>query len=141
MKELILLKLQVVSHFEDIKMLKDETFNEFFSKLSEIRTSMINLAKKVSETKLIRKVMRSLPKRFRMKTTTIESCIDLNTMRVEELVGALQTYEFSLPQPRKNKDLALRTLRKNSDELSDEDSLDKEEHRISKRFAKPKEST
>jgi hypothetical protein len=76
---------------------------------------------------LIRKVMRSLLKRFRMKTIAIESCTDLNTMKVEELVGALQTYEFSLPQPRKNKDLALRTLKKNSDELSDEDSLDEEE--------------
>jgi hypothetical protein len=88
-----------------------------------------------------------------MKTTTIESCIDLNTMRVEELVGALQTYKFSLPQHRKNKDLALRTLMKNSDELSNKDSLDEEElafiartfyrneHRISKRFGKPKEST
>jgi hypothetical protein len=58
-----------------------------------------------------------------------------------------------LPQPRKNKDLALRTLRKNFDELFDEDSPDEEEltfiarrfyrneHRISKRFGKPKEST
>jgi hypothetical protein len=97
--------------------------------------------------------MRSLPERFRMKTTTIESCNDLNTMRVEELVCALQTYEFFLPQPRKNKDIALRTLRKNSDELSDEDSIDEKElafiarrfyrneHRISKRFGKPKKST
>jgi hypothetical protein len=35
-----------VSQFEDIKMLEDETFNEFFGKLSEIRNSVINLGKK-----------------------------------------------------------------------------------------------
>jgi rRNA maturation protein Rpf1 len=58
---------------------------------------MINLGNKISGTKLIRKVMRSLPERFRMKTIVIESCTNLNTMRVEELVGALKTYEFSLP--------------------------------------------
>jgi hypothetical protein len=58
-----------------------------------------------------------------------------------------------LPQPRKNKDIALRTLRKNSDELSDEESPDdeelaliamkfyKHEPRIYKRFGKPIEST
>jgi hypothetical protein len=58
-----------------------------------------------------------------------------------------------LPQPKKDKDLALRTLRKNFDELSDEESPDdeelafiairyfKNEHRISKRFGKQKEST
>jgi hypothetical protein len=146
-------KLQMlVSQFEDIKMLEDETFNDFFGKLSEIRNSMINLGKKVYDTKIIRKVMRSLPKRFRMKVIAIESCIDLEAMRIKELVGALQTYEFSLPQPRKNKDLALRTLRKNFDELFDEESPDdeelafiarnffKNEHRISKRFGKPKKS-
>jgi hypothetical protein len=95
-------KLQMlVSQFEKIEMLEDETFNDFFGKLSEIRNSMINLGKKVSDTKIIRKVMRSLPERFRMKVTAIESCTNLETMRIEELVGALQTYEFSLPQPRK----------------------------------------
>jgi hypothetical protein len=74
-------------------------------------------------------------------------------MRIEELVGALQTFEFSLPQPRKNKDLALITLRKNFDELSNEESPDdeelaliarkfyKNEPRISKRFGKQKGST
>jgi hypothetical protein len=118
-------KIQMlVSQFEKIEMFEDETFNDFFGKLSEIRNSMINLGKKVYDTKIIRKVMRSLPERFRMKVIAIESCTDLETMKIEELVGACQTYEFSLPQPRKNKDLALRTLRKNSNELSDEESLD-----------------
>jgi hypothetical protein len=79
----------LVSQFEKIEMLEDETFNDFFGKLSEIRNSMINLGKKVSDTKIIRKVMRSLPERFRMKVIAIESCIDLETMRIEELVGSL----------------------------------------------------
>jgi hypothetical protein len=62
----------------------------------------------------------------------------------------LQTYEFSLSKPRNNKDLALRTLRKNSDELSDEEPSDEElalvarkfykfRHRIPKSFEKPEE--
>jgi hypothetical protein len=97
----------LVSQFEEIKMLEDETFNDFFGKLSKIRNFMINLGKKVFDTKLIRKVMRSLPERFKMNVTAIESCIDLNTMRKDELVGAIQTYEFSLPQPRKIRILPL----------------------------------
>jgi hypothetical protein len=48
-------------------------------------------------------------------------------MKIKELVGAIQTYEFFLPQPKKNKDLALRTLRKNSNELSNEESPDDKE--------------
>jgi hypothetical protein len=45
-------------------MLEDETFNEFLGKLSEIRNSILNLGKKVSDTKLIRKVMRSFPEKI-----------------------------------------------------------------------------
>jgi hypothetical protein len=141
----------LVSKFEKIEMLEDETFDDFFGKLSEIRNSMINLGKKVSETKIVRKVMRSLLDRFKMKVTAIESCTDLETMRIEELVGALQTYEFSLSKPRNNKDLALRTLRKNSYELSDEEPDDEElaltarkyykyRHRFPKRLEKLEES-
>jgi hypothetical protein len=130
-------KLQMlVSKFEKIEMLEDETFDDFFGKLSEIRNSMINLGKKVSDTKIVRKVMRSLPERFKMKVTVIESCTDLDTMKIEELVGALQTYEFSLSKPRNNKDLTLRTLRKNSDELSDEEPNDKELVLVARKFYK-----
>ena len=91
-------------------MLEDETLNDFFGKLSEIRNSMTNLGKKVSDTKIIKKVMRSLPERFRMKVTAIESCTDLEAMRIKELFGALQTYELSLPQPRKIRILPLELL-------------------------------
>jgi hypothetical protein len=128
-------KLQMlVSKFERIEMLEDETFDDFFGKLSEIRNSMINLGKKVSDTKIVRKVMRSLPDRFKMKVTAIESCTDLETLRIEELVGALQTYEFSLSKPRKNKDLALRTLRKNSDESSDEEPDDEKIALVARKY-------
>jgi hypothetical protein len=141
----------LVSKFEKIEMLKDETFDDFFGKLSKIRNSMINLGKKVSDTKIVRKVMRSLPDRFKMKVTAIESCTDLETLRIEELVGALQTYKFSLSKPRNNKDLALRTLRKNSDESSDEEPDDEKialtarqyhkfRHRFPKRLEKLEES-
>ena len=54
----------------------------FLGKLSEIRNFMINLGKNFFDTKLIKKVMRSLLERFKMKVTTIESCTDLETMRI-----------------------------------------------------------
>jgi len=54
----------LVSDFERIRMLEDETFNEFYDKISDIRNSMINLGKNVLDAKLIKKILRSLPKRF-----------------------------------------------------------------------------
>jgi len=45
-------------------MMEDETFEEFSSKMSDLRNSMVSLGKTVSDVKLIRKILRSLPERF-----------------------------------------------------------------------------
>jgi hypothetical protein len=53
-------KLQMlISRFEEIKMLEDETFNEFYTKINDLRNSMVSLGKKVSDAKLIKKILRS----------------------------------------------------------------------------------
>jgi hypothetical protein len=91
-------KLQMlISRFEEIKMMEDETFGEFYSKMSDLRNSMVSLGKIVSDVKLICKILRSLPNHFRIKVTTIEESKDLEEMKNEELVRSLQTYELSLP--------------------------------------------
>jgi hypothetical protein len=47
-------KLQMlISRFEEIKMLEEETFGEFYSKMSDLRNSMVSLGKPVSDVKLI----------------------------------------------------------------------------------------
>jgi len=89
-------KLQMlISRFEEIKMMNDETFEEFYSKMRDLRNSMVSLGKTVSNVKLIRKILRSLPECFRIKVTTIDESKDLEEMKIEELVGSLQTYELS----------------------------------------------
>jgi hypothetical protein len=86
-------KLQMlISRFEEIKMLEEETFGEFYSKTNDLRNSMVSLGKPVSIVKFIQKILRSLPERFRIKVTTIEESKDLEEMKIEELVGSLQTY-------------------------------------------------
>jgi hypothetical protein len=53
-KLVISAKLQMlISRFEEIKMLEDETFGEFYSKMSNLRNSMVSLGKTVSDVKLI----------------------------------------------------------------------------------------
>jgi len=75
--------------------MNDETFEEFYSKMRDLRNSMVSLGKTVSNVKLIRKILRSLPECFRIKVTTIDESKDLEEMKIEELVGSLQTYELS----------------------------------------------
>jgi hypothetical protein len=83
----------LISKFEEIKMLEDETFREFYTKISDLRNSLVSLGKQISDVKLIQKILRSLPERFRIKVTIIEERKDLEEMKNEELVGSLQTYE------------------------------------------------
>ena len=44
----------------------------------------------------MRKILRSLPESFHAKVTTIEESKDLDEIKVQELIGSLQTYELSL---------------------------------------------
>jgi len=89
-------------------MLEEETFGEFYTKISDLRNLMGSLGKSISNIKLIRKILRSLPELFKIKVTTIEESKDLEEMKIEELVGSLQTYEYSLPQVRKTKTIGLK---------------------------------
>jgi len=116
-----------------VKMLEDETFNEFYTKINDWKNSMISLGKKISYAKLIKKILRSLPERFRIKVTTIEESKDLDNMKIEELVGSLLTYEFSLPPFKKAKFIALKAAKGNNssnEESDDDDDFDGEFFRI-----------
>jgi hypothetical protein len=87
---------------------------------------MVSLGKPISDVKLIRKILRSLPERFRIKVTTIEESKDLEEMKIEELVGSLQTYELSLPPVKKLKTIALKASKKKVEASSEKDFEDEE---------------
>ena len=104
-------KLQMLTvHFEELKMSEDESFDSFYSKLNEVVVGKFNLGEKTEGSKIVRKILRSLPESFRAKVTTIKESKDLDDIKVQELVGSLQTYELSLPNQRKSKSLALKTV-------------------------------
>jgi hypothetical protein len=63
-----------------------------------------------------------LPEHFRIKLTTIEESKDLEEMKIEELVGSLQTYEYSMPLVRKAKTIALKASKKKTRDSPDENS-------------------
>ena len=90
-------KLQgLTSSFEEILMEEDETFDKFYAKLKDIVNSAFNLGESIVEPKIVRKILRSLPERFRAKITAIEEVKDIDHIPLTELVGNLQTYEMGL---------------------------------------------
>jgi hypothetical protein len=115
----------LISIFEEIKMLENETFGELYTRINDLRNSMVSLGKRVSNVKLIKKILKSLPERFRIKVTSIEESKDLDSMKIEEFVGSLQTYEYFLPPVNKVNGMAFKATK--SKVSSDEDSNNEEE--------------
>lgn len=48
------------------------------------------------EEKFIRNILISLPHKFDMKVTTIEKAQDLSNLKIDEIIGSLQTIEVSI---------------------------------------------
>jgi len=117
----------LISRFEEIKILEDETFKKFYTKMSDLRKLTVSLGKSISNVKLIRKILRSLPESFRIKVTTIEENKDLEEMKIEELMGSLQTFELSLPPVKKVKTIALKASKKKARVTFEEDSDNEED--------------
>ena len=109
-------------------MEEDESFDEFYAKLKDIVNSAFNFGKTIPEPKIVRKVLRSLLKRFHAKITTIKESKDIDKIPLTELVGNLQTYKLGLTRiekssKSKSKSMALKAKSSDTNESSnDEDS-------------------
>ena len=77
-------------------MSEGESFNSFYSKLNEVVIGKFNLEEKTEDSKVVRKILCSLPRSFCAKVTAIEESKDLDEIKVQELIGSLQTYDLSL---------------------------------------------
>ena len=53
-------------------MKEDESFDEFYAKLKDVVNSAFNLRETILEPKIVRKVLRFLPKRFHANIIAIE---------------------------------------------------------------------
>ena len=103
-------KLQMLTtRFKELKMGDNESFDSFYGKLNEILIAKLNLEEKIEDAKVLRKILRSLLESFRAKITVIEESKDLDKIKIQELIGSLQTYELKLPSHKSSKSLPLKT--------------------------------
>ena len=132
-------KLQIlITHFEELKMSIDESFDSFYGKLNEIVIAKLNLREKIEDAKVVRKILRSLSDCFRAKVTAIEERKDFDEIKIQELIRSQQTYELSLPSQRKSNSLALKTINEwlEAQDSLDEDEVEKEVVYLVKNFCK-----
>ena len=119
-------------------MEKDESFDEFHAKLKDIVISAFNLGETIPEPKIVRKVLKFLPKRFHAKVTVIEQSKYIDKIPLIELVHNLQTYELGLTRIQKSsrsKSMALKAKSSDTNESSDDEDS-KMKSNITRQFKK-----
>ncbi|CAM8884914.1 unnamed protein product [Rhodiola kirilowii] len=101
----------VTSKFKSLRMQGDETIADFNTWVLDISNKAFALGEPMTEESLVRKVLRSLTKRFSMKALAVKEANDVKTMRLDELMGSLQTHEMDMNDEdrlMKNKSIGLK---------------------------------
>ena len=87
--------------------------------------SAFNLGETIPKPKVVRKMLRSLPKKFHAKITAIEKSKDIDSIPLTELIDNLQTYELGLTRlakGTKSKSMALKAKSNETNESSDDEN-------------------
>ncbi|KAA0059133.1 NBS-LRR type resistance protein [Cucumis melo var. makuwa] len=93
-------------------MTKDESVSEYNERVLEITNDSLLLGEKISESKIVRKMLGSLHRKFDMKITAIEEDQDITTLKLDELFGALLTFEMTMSNREINQDESIALLTK-----------------------------
>ncbi|CAM8880225.1 unnamed protein product [Rhodiola kirilowii] len=135
-------------------MKEDKTIVDFNTRVLDISNESFALGESMREEKLVRKVLRSLPKQYDMKAIAIKEAQDVTTMSLDELMGSLQTHEMKMDeeeQHKKVKSVGLKSevidVQDNEGEMSEQqyDKLEKNfgkfMRRINKKGSDPGQSS
>ncbi|KAK2402298.1 gag-protease polyprotein [Trifolium repens] len=100
-------RLQLLTtKFENLRMKEDESVHDFHMNVIDFSNSFDSLGEKIPGEKIVRKILRSLPRKFDMKVTAIEEAQDISSMKVDELIGSLQTFELYINERSEMKNIS-----------------------------------
>ena len=93
-------------------MSEDESVSEYNERVLEITNESLLLDEKNPDSKIMRKVLRSLPMKFDMKVTAIKEAYDITTLKLDELFGSLLTFEIAISdkENKKGKGIAFKSI-------------------------------
>ncbi|GKV51335.1 hypothetical protein SLEP1_g58003 [Rubroshorea leprosula] len=87
---------RLIYMYELFKMKPKESIQDMYTRLNDIVTNLKALGKVYPSQEVVRKVLRSLPKNWEAKKIAIEESKDLSTLKIEDLIGKLMTYEIEV---------------------------------------------
>jgi hypothetical protein len=110
----------LIQQYELFRMKEDEDIESMYSRSKVLVSGLQVLKRSYTTSDHVKKIMRSLPSRWRPKVTAIQEAKDLDTLGLEELISSLRSHEIELssdePQ-RKLKSVALLSTLRSSKAL------------------------
>ena len=93
-------------------MSEDEFVAEYNERVLKIANESFNLGEKILESKIVRKVLCSLPGKFDMNVTVIEEAHDIIKLKLDELFRPLLTFKMviSNKENKKGKDVTFKSI-------------------------------
>ena len=85
--------LNLKRQFEGLKMRETETIKDFSSNISKIVNQMRLLGEDVQDSRVVEKVLVSLPEKFENKICSLEDSTDFTKLSLQDLINALQAVE------------------------------------------------
>ena len=105
----------LVHEYELFVMNKDENISEMSTRFTNIVNYLKSLGKIYTNEENVRKILRSLPKKWEAKKTAIYEVRDLKVLSLDELFGSLMMYELEMnskveeEEVKPNKNFALKS--------------------------------
>jgi hypothetical protein len=87
---------KLLQEFENIQFKNGELIDEFGLRINSLAEKLRGLGEVVGETRVVKKILRVLPKQYNQIAVSIETLLNINTLTVEELVGRLRAAEDCL---------------------------------------------
>ncbi|XP_016185068.1 uncharacterized protein LOC107626683 [Arachis ipaensis] len=119
----------LMKEYEMFNMKEDESIDQMFERFSIIINNLDAMGKSYSEETLVRKILRSLTKKWEVKSTVISERNDLIKITYDELRGKLLAYEtihMSQDKDDKKKSVALKSRITAKEEEFDDSFSDEE---------------
>ncbi|XP_073282378.1 uncharacterized protein [Primulina huaijiensis] len=95
--------MMLTSKFEMMRMEESENILDYDRCLQEIANEAFSLGDLISNERLVRKVLRSLPERFNVKICAIDEAKDISQMALGDLISSLRTVEMNMDMQKKEK--------------------------------------
>jgi hypothetical protein len=81
---------RLLQEFENIAFKDGETADDFALRINALAADLCTSGEAIEDARVVKKMLRVLPKRYQSIAISIETLLDLKTLTIEELVGRLK---------------------------------------------------